>query len=158
MSGHGFSSCSKSVEFNVMSPSKTQSTMKKLFTLLMVALLGFASCSKGASTPGEAAKTVTDLTIKGDYKAVVDMIYFKDVKPEELENTKEMMVGLLTMAASELEKQGGVKKFEVLSETISEDGKTAVVEAETTYGNGTVDKEKNEFVLVDGKWMIDMGK
>mgnify|MGYP001478681523 CR=1 FL=1 len=55
-------------------------------------------------------------------------------------------------------KEGGIKSIEVASETIAEDGKTAVVELSMTYGNGETDTDKVDMVLDNGNWKMSMKK
>jgi hypothetical protein len=70
-----------------------------------------------------------------------------------------MMEGLFKEKAGKaIEKKGGIKKFEVVEETISEDGKTAKVTMKYEYGNGTSETESNDFILVDGKWYFELDK
>jgi hypothetical protein len=63
---------------------------------------------------------------------------------------------VLSQGVTQDRERGGVREFAILSETISEDGQTAVVETESTYGNGR--KETGEFNLVreDDGWKIQM--
>ena len=58
----------------------------------------------------------------------------------------------------ELEKKGGLKSFEVLSEEIAEDGNSAVVKFKQVYGNGEESEDEQKMVKVDGKWLMDIGK
>ena len=57
-----------------------------------------------------------------------------------------------------LQEKGGIKSIEVASETIAEDGKTAVVELSMTYGNGETDTDKVDMVLDNGNWKMSMKK
>lgn len=61
-------------------------------------------------------------------------------------------------AGKELEKKGGLKSFEVLSEEIAEDGNSAVVKFKQVYGNGEESEDEQKMVKVDGKWLMDIGK
>ena len=46
-----------------------------------------------------------------------------------------------------------MKSYEIIDETISEDGLTAVVNAKITYGSGKVDEDnKFNFVKVNDEW------
>ena len=58
----------------------------------------------------------------------------------------------------EYEKKGGIKDIEILSETISEDGNTAVVKTKTTFGNGETEEGDQKMVKKDGKWLMSLGK
>jgi len=61
-------------------------------------------------------------------------------------------------AGKELEKKGGLKSFEVLSEEIAEDGNSAVVKFKQVFGNGEESEDEQKMVKVDGKWLMDIGK
>ncbi len=60
--------------------------------------------------------------------------------------------------AETLEEKGGVKSIEVLSEEISDDGKTATVELRQTYGNGETSEDSMDLILSGGKWLMEMDK
>ena len=64
----------------------------------------------------------------GDYEKFVEGINFSKVKPEKLAETREGFTAMMKeKAAEELDKKGGLKDFEILSEEIAEDGNSAVV-------------------------------
>ena len=52
------------------------------------------------------------------------------------------------------EAKGGLKSFDILSETISEDGKTATVSTQINYGNGSVDLQQSSYMNKDGVWKM----
>ena len=54
--------------------------------------------------------------------------------------------------AKEIESKGGIKSYEVIEETIAEDGKTAVVKMKIIYGDDSTKDSKYDLVLVDGAW------
>lgn len=134
--------------------------MKKLIYFLMsaIALLLVVSCSS-SNTPSGAMKTYLSAVESGDYEKFVDGIHMKNVKPDDMAETKEGMTAMLKEKASkDLEKRGGLKSFEILSEEISEDGNTAVVEFKQVYGNGDEVNSEQKMVKVDGKWLMDISK
>ena len=52
-----------------------------------------------------------------------------------------------------MEQEQGIASYEIIDETISEDGLTAVVNAKITYGSGKVDEDnKFNFVKVNDEW------
>ena len=71
-----------------------------------------------------------------------------------------MIVSLLSeKAAPMLEKKGGLKSIKAISETISEDGKSAKVEVNITYGNGTEEKQAGDLILDEsGYWKLKLNK
>jgi hypothetical protein len=134
--------------------------MKSIFTfILAIAAVGVVatSCSSGAATPGAAAKTYTQYMADGQYEKLVDNIYFEDAS--QAEQSKAMLVGMMKdKGAKSLEEKGGLKSFEVVSEEIAEDGKTAKVTMKHVYGNGETEEDSMDLILVDGKWLMSMDK
>ena len=58
-----------------------------------------------------------------------------------------------------MEKKQGLKSYEVLSEEISEDGKSATVKMKMVYGDGSEDTQDLKLVKNDdGDWRLTMGK
>lgn len=70
-----------------------------------------------------------------------------------------MIVALLKEKGSKsIEEKGGIKKIEVLSETIASDKKTAQVVLKQTYGNGDAEDTNFDMVEQNGTWKIVMKK
>ena len=136
--------------------------MKKLFLSLvcMFALLATTSCGEKASTPADAATECLELVKAQNYEAFVETIKMSDkVTAEEIEQTKQMYVALFKeKAEKEITKKGGIASYTLVKEEIAEDGQTAKVEFDVTYGNGTTKKQKFDMILVDGKWMQNANK
>ena len=130
--------------------------MKKIFLSLvcMVALLATTSCGGSSATPSDSAKEWIELIKAKDYEGFVETIQPSEkATPEEAEQAKQMYLSLFKdKGDKQIEKKGGIASYSILSETISEDGKTAKVECEIVYGNGKTDKQSFDMVLVDGKW------
>lgn len=134
--------------------------MKKLITLgfLVVAVLSFISCSP--SSPGKALKSyLTDLKNE-NYESFIKGVYFPEDMDEQRKKKDEaqLLAIIKEKGAKEYEKKRGVKSIEILSETISEDGKSAVVEYKQTFGNGEEEKQSQKMIKKDDKWFIDMRK
>ena len=121
--------------------------MKKLIIVLLavVAVFGLTSCKK--SSPSSVVESY--------YKALQVPDYEKALSYTDIIDEEEMM--------SQLEKLEGFKTkvidFEILSETIAEDGNSAVVEVKynmTSSFNETPQEQtkKLNLVKVDGKWKI----
>lgn len=134
--------------------------MKKNITLnfLVVAILSLVACSP--TTPGKALKSyLTDL-VNENYESFMEGIYFpEDMDEQRKEKEEAQLLAIITEKGSkEYEKKGGVKSIEILSETISEDGKSAIVEYKQTFGNGEEEKQSQKMIKKDDKWFIDMRK
>ena len=136
--------------------------MKKvIFGLFAVVAMTLALCSCGNSnTPAKVAEKSIEYIQDKNYEAYVNLIYIEEKEGEETKYQKEELVvllrGKMDMA---LEKKQGLASYKIVSEEISEDGKSAVVEAEIVYGDGSTDKEKVNLVKNDaGEWMLSMKK
>ena len=58
-----------------------------------------------------------------------------------------------------LEKKQGLASYEIISEEISEDGASAVVVANITYGDGSSKEDKMKLIKnAEGEWKISMDK
>ena len=135
--------------------------MKKLvyFSLMAaIAVLFMVSCSS-TDTPSGAMKSYLSAVKSGDYEKFVEGINFSKVKPEKLAETREGFTAMMKeKAAEELDKKGGLKDFEILSEEIAEDGNSAVVKYKQIYGTGEEEEGAQKLVKVDGKWLMNVGK
>ena len=126
--------------------------MKRVLSIFaVVAALFMVSC--GGSTPSDAAVEVYQMIIDGKYDAVAENMYYESTDAEEVEQSKALIASMLKeKAAPQFEKKGGIKNVEALSETIAEDGQSAVVELKITYGDGPEETEKAEMKLDGGEW------
>ena len=81
-------------------------------------------------------------------------------KTDEGNNETEQLVALLREKGTKaMEKKQGLKSYEVLSEEISEDGKSATVKMKMVYGDGSEDTQDLKLVKNDdGDWRLTMGK
>lgn len=135
--------------------------MKRLINLFMLTtiILFAASCSS-YDTPTKAMEQYLESLKDGKYKDFVDGIYFKEGKTdEEVKKAKEELTALLEdKIQKENDKQEGLTGFEIISEKLSEDGKTAVVEYKLIYGNGSEKEDRQSMINNNGKWMMDMNK
>ena len=121
--------------------------MKKLIVIVcaLVAVLGMTSCKK--SSPSSVVESY--------YKALQVPDYEKALSYTDIVDQKELK--------EQLEKLEGFKMkvidFEILSETIADDGKTAVVEVKCTKTSSFISEPKEEtdklnLVKIDGNWKI----
>ena len=135
--------------------------MKKLFVAVMCmgAMLATTSCGGGASTPAEAAADCLELMKDKDYEGFVETIKVEADTPEEAKQGKEMLVAMLKEKGDAMmEQKQGIASYTLVSEEVAEDGQTAKVVYDVTYGDGSTDKQKFDMVLVDGEWKQDLKK
>ena len=114
----------------------------------MVAVFCLASCNS-TSTPTGVVKAYHDALSSGDYEKAVT--YTTLTSQEDLDGYAKKLKDF----------EYKVLSYEVLSETISEDGETAVVEVKrtTTSSMNKEPKESTDKVKlskVDGKWKISI--
>lgn len=129
--------------------------MKKLFFALvcMFAVMAVTSCGGSSATPAGAAADCIELIKAQDYEGFVETIHFGDATPEEIEQAKAMYVSLFKDKGSkQIEKKGGIASYTLISEEIAEDGQTAKVKYELTYGDGSTETQKFDMTFVDGEW------
>ncbi len=134
--------------------------MKKLFGAIMMlaCVLCFASCG-GADTPTAVAEKSIQCLQDQDYKGYVDLLNVEAEEGEDLAANKENAVALIQgKAAQFIEKRGGIKSYEVLSEEIAEDGNSAKVKMKVVYGDDKEDEQTVKLVKVDDEWKVDLGK
>ena len=131
--------------------------MKKVllgFAVIMLAVVS-VSCSK-SSSPKDVADTFLQAMKNKNYEKAADCIYYEGTK-DEIKADKDQVVALLEKAGQSMDKKGGIKSYKINS--VEENGDSAVVKGEITYGNGDVnDDEEIETKKVDGKWYIDLNK
>ena len=121
--------------------------MKKLFVILfaVAAVFGLTSCS--SSSPSG--------TVKAYYKALQAGEYEKALSYTDITDQEEIQQQVAKFKSFDIK----IIDFEILSENISEDGNTAVVEVKqssTSAMNSNPEEsvKKLELVKVDGKWKI----
>ena len=121
--------------------------MKKLASIIVAAMLVvccMVSCKQ--NTPAAIAADCIELVKDGDYKGFVETFDMSDEDKAQLAEMFEMK------GKEMIEKNGGIKGYEIVDEVIEEDGAKATVKAKITYGNGEVDESKFHFTNVDGEW------
>ena len=134
--------------------------MKKvLFSLVcLVACLLVISCG-GASTPADAAADCVELIKAQDYEALVETIDFSEVEADKVQESKDLFLALFKeKGGKEMEKKQGITSYTLVSEEIAEDGKSAVVKYDITYGDGSTQTNTFNMVLVDGEWKQSVKK
>lgn len=133
--------------------------MKKLFYLFVMAIAMFVMISCSGGGPGDALKDYFVAMQKGEYEKFAEGIDLSNTESDQQQAVREGYASLLKEKfAKDLEKKGGIKSVEILSEDIASDGKTAVVKFKVVYGNGVEQSDEQKMVKTDGKWLMDVGK
>ena len=133
--------------------------MKKSIGFSFVALITlfmFFACSSGGSSPTATAKEYADYMQASEYDKILDLCAIDESLPKaEIKMGKLFISNILSSLGDQyIKRKGGLKDTKILSETISEDGKTATVKIEQTYGNGESENTTLDMVLKKGKWKL----
>jgi predicted SnoaL-like aldol condensation-catalyzing enzyme len=130
------------------------------FLVAAAAVVLAASCGGGGNSPSGITKSIYSQFQKGNYeKGVKVFVAHLDSDEEGIADEKQQVITAFTeKAKASMDKQGGIKSFKIVKETISEDGLKATVELITTYGNGSTEDESLQFAKKDGKWKILFNK
>jgi hypothetical protein len=130
--------------------------MKKIKLLLLaICALAFAACSSTKSdSPQTIVKKYFDLLKAEKFDQAAKCFYFKeDVKEAELSALAEK----LKEGYSE---QGGIEKYEILSEDVVKDEDGNIVSAKVTakvyYKDGKESEEDVNVIKVNGEWKINL--
>ena len=131
--------------------------MKKVllgFAVILLAVVA-VSCSSKSNSPKDVAETFIQAMKSKNYEKAADCFYYEGTK-DEIKADKAQVVAFMEKAGQSMEKQGGIKSYKINS--VEEDGDTAVVKGEITYGDGEVKEDEILTKKVDGKWYIDLDK
>ena len=134
--------------------------MKKINRIsMLVAVCTFMafviSCSVGGNSPAAVSKSFVEKVEKGDTEAAAKMFDgMENATEEEMQKSESF----LSEGTKEMAAKGGVKKIEVVSEKISDDGLKADVELKVTYGNGEVDDSSTKLKKTEDGWKITLEK
>ena len=120
--------------------------------LALVAVL-FAAC--GGPKPSDTACKYLDYLKDGKYEDAAQLLKVPD------DATAEETLQLCQKMGAIIAGEGGIDKYEVVSEEIAEDGQTAVVKINITYkepkhADANSDSAEFKMVKVDKKWYVDM--
>lgn len=135
--------------------------MKKLFYLSLMTMFILVGCnSSSSSSPDKAFIEYSTYLINGQYEKFVDGFNFDEsVAPEKVKEQKDMLASIMKeKVAKEFEKKGGLKKIEVLSTELTEDGNSATLQIKSIFGNEEEEEDEYKMIKVDGKWMMVMDK
>ena len=136
--------------------------MKKVLLgfVALFAMLTVWSCGGATSSPTAVAEAAAECIKNDDMEGYVELIYIEEKEGKTLDEQRaeltEFLSGLMQMSMSQ---EKGLESYEVLSEEIAEDGKSAVVKCKMVYGDGSEDEDKIKMIKTEeGEWMIDMNK
>lgn len=136
--------------------------MKKVvyFLLATVVVLFIVNCGGTPNTPAGIEKAMYSQLKKGNYEKAIEILFDNlEDKAETKDLAKEQMIkGFAEKAKQSFDEKGGIKSFEIVKETISEDGEHATVESKMVYGKGEEETQKSNYVKKDGKWYLVFGK
>lgn len=126
-----------------------------MFLAVFTFMAFLVSCSGGVNSPAAVSKSFIQKVEKGDTESAAKMFEgMENATEEEMQKSK----ALLDESSKEIASKGGVKKVDVLNETISEDGQNASVEMKVTYGNGEEDKSITKLINTEDGWKLTLGK
>ena len=114
-------------------------------TMSLVGCGGSSTPSKSDS-PKDVVDQVSKLIVKGDLEK--SLSFYDGIEDEE---SKAFLLGLMQMG---MEATQGLKAYEILEETIAEDGTTAKVKVKYTYGDGTEKTTTEKLVKTDNGWKL----
>ncbi len=127
--------------------------MKKIafiFAALFAMSIAFTSCGK--PTPSSITEDCIEMIEKGDWQGYVNTF---DMPQDEKKQLQEMFE---KKGKETIEDMDGIASYEIVEETISEDGNSAVVKAIIKYGNGKEEESKFYYNLVNGEWKQRLNK
>ncbi|MEG1728867.1 MAG: hypothetical protein RR280_04915 [Bacteroidaceae bacterium] len=125
-----------------------------LVTMLFVTLFisGLSSCGDRKNEPGTAAITYYNYLIAGDYQQYVKGMLSCDSLPAEYRVRIETTIK--QYLAREKQENGGLKTVELLNDSLSNDGASANVFLDVSFGNGMKEAICLPLVLDKGVWRM----
>ncbi|MDR2839755.1 MAG: DUF4878 domain-containing protein [Paludibacter sp.] len=131
----------------------------------IIAFLAVNCIGSSANSPAAIEKSMYIEFQKGNYDKGVEILIANldsnNSSSSDETSESEMAESIKTLAEknkNNYEEKGGLKSFEILKETISEDGQTATVESKVLYGNGSEDTNTSAYVKRNGVWKVSLGK
>lgn len=130
--------------------------MKVSVVMTILALGAFlVSCSGGGKSPADVSKSFIEKMEKGDIGGAYKLL---DGTAEATEEESQKVKAFLGEGTKEIREKNGIKKIDVIEETISEDGKEANVRLNLTFGNGETDETTSKLKKTDEGWKISVEK
>ena len=130
--------------------------MKKILSVLSLALVALAFVSCNSNSPEAVVQEyVADLQT-GKYEEAIDLFYFKKNLTDA---DKQQYVSMMKDKwGKEIEKKGGITGVEITNVSVAEDGNSANVKYILKYGDGTSKDQDSKLLKVDDKWKMESGK
>ncbi len=118
----------------------------------------FAACGGSSNTPSSTVEAYFNAVKAGKYEKSLKYLAVESESEDGKLTEKEeaQMLALAGKMEESMKEVGGIESFEVLSETIAEDGNTATVEVKLTNGNGDSDDSSMKLKKVNDEWKIDL--
>lgn len=132
---------------------------KMFLSIAMMAVLTLSSCN--GNSPTDTAEKAAKCMQDGNYDGLADLVYIEEKEGEDIESQRKMISGLIgSLSSKTIDKKQGIRSYEVTGEEISEDGETATVRMDITYGDGSEKKDDVTSLRKDkdGKWKLCLGK
>ena len=127
--------------------------MKKsafVFVAIIAIAISLASCGK--PTAADITADCIEMIKDGDWKGYVNTFDMPDEEKAQLQQMFEKK------GKETIENMDGIDSYDIIEETISEDGTEAVVKAMITYGNGKEEESTFYYTNVNGEWKQKMNK
>ena len=123
--------------------------MKSYFSyFLPIAALMIVGCSVGRN-PRSAAKHFYSSIAECRYDQALEATTLsQDIDPE-------IYYAIMEKVSHSIAERGGIESIEVVNETITEDGLSAVVETLITYADGSEHREECNVIRTDKGWRVD---
>lgn len=128
---------------------RTVAIMLAFFVAGAVSLVGCggSSAPSKSDSPKDVVEQVSKLLIKGDLEKSLN--FYNGIDDED---SKAFVLGLMQMG---MDATQGLKAYEILEETIAEDGTTAKVKVKYTYGDDTEKTTTEKLVKTDSGWKLN---
>ncbi len=123
--------------------------MKHLTPLLLLSLLAALLSGCAGSKPSTAARAFFEAMDAGDSEKA--MAQFAPELTED-ETMRSKLSFIINAGITEVEKNEGLKSFQVLEENV--EGDTATVQFKVAYNNGEEESDEMKLRKVDGKWYL----
>lgn len=124
--------------------------MKKIFSILLVALFAMGLVSCGGNNATSVVNDYEEAIVKQDYKTALSLTTLSE---EEQQGYLEMINSLSSLA----KESDQLQEFNILEEKEISDTEAIVVVEETSKGGKTKNNEI-EVVKVDGDWKVKVVK
>jgi hypothetical protein len=129
-------------------PFLSHPSIRLLALALLLVVGGTVLSGCAGAEPADVVRDFTDALADGELERAADLT----TMAESAEMRRKLISGL-GQGTAQIEQQGGINDFEVLSESVN--GERASVSTRTTYGNGTTQNQDWTLTKLDGDWKIN---